>query len=110
MRDDMKHGDIAAQLLAWYDVHARVLPWRISPSDRARGITPDPYRVWMSEIMLQQTTVAAVKSYFERFTTLWPTVIDLANAEDETVMGEWAGLGYLRPGAQSVEVCPRDPG
>lgn len=106
MRDGMKHGDIAAQLLDWYDVHARVLPWRISPADRVLGVIPDPYRVWMSEIMLQQTTVAAVKSYFERFTTLWPTVIDLANAEDEAVMGEWAGLGYYAR-ARNLLKCAR---
>ncbi len=62
----------ADDLLAWYDRHARVLPWRVSPADRRAGEVPDPYRVWLSEIMLQQTTVAAVKAYFERFTALWP--------------------------------------
>lgn len=104
----MKHGDLAHSLLAWYDENARDLPWRISPSDRAAGINPDPYRIWLSEIMLQQTTVAAVKSYFERFTYLWPTVQDLAAAPDEQVMGEWAGLGYyararnLLKGARAV--------
>ncbi len=68
MRDEAKAED----LLEWYDRHARVMPWRVSPADRLAGVTPDPYRVWMSEIMLQQTTVAAVKEYFERFTALWP--------------------------------------
>ena len=67
---------------------------------------PDPYRVWLSEIMLQQTTVAAVKSYFERFTTLWPTVTDLAAAEDAVVMGEWAGLGYYAR-ARNLLKCAR---
>ncbi len=56
-----------ADLLSWYDRHARRLPWRVSPEDRAAGVLPDPYRVWLSEIMLQQTTVAAVKSYYEAF-------------------------------------------
>ncbi len=79
----------AETLLAWYDVHARVLPWRYRP-----GESPDPYRVWLSEIMLQQTTVAAVKSYFQRFTSLWPTVAHLAAAPIDDVMKEWAGLGY----------------
>jgi A/G-specific adenine glycosylase len=79
-------NDIAAPLLAWYDVHRRTLPWR---SD-----TPDPYAVWLSEIMLQQTTVAAVLSYYQRFLARWPTVEDLASAEDGEVMREWAGLGY----------------
>ena len=79
----------ARTLLAWYDRHARVLPWRYRP-----GESPDPYRVWLSEIMLQQTTVAAVRAYFLRFTELWPAVGDLAAAPIEDVMREWAGLGY----------------
>jgi len=95
-----------ASLLSWYDQHARVMPWRVSPQDRAAGVMPDPYRVWMSEIMLQQTTVAAVKSYFERFTALWPTVGDLAAARDEQVMGEWAGLGYYAR-ARNLLKCAR---
>ncbi|MBU2866611.1 A/G-specific adenine glycosylase [Pacificibacter marinus] len=104
----MKHGELAQSLLAWYDENARDLPWRVSPSKRAAGINPDPYRIWLSEIMLQQTTVAAVKAYFERFTHLWPTVQDLAAAPDDQVMGEWAGLGYyararnLLKGARAV--------
>jgi len=80
---------ISSKLLAWYDVHARALPWRYRPGERA-----DPYRVWLSEVMLQQTTVAAVKGFFERFTALWPTVFDLAAAPLDDVMREWAGLGY----------------
>ncbi|MEQ9674379.1 MAG: A/G-specific adenine glycosylase, partial [Roseovarius indicus] len=89
----MRDGQVQ-DILDWYDRHARDLPWRVGPSARAAGVRPDPYRVWLSEVMLQQTTVAAVKAYFERFTTLWPTVTDLARAEDGMVMGEWAGLGY----------------
>jgi len=84
----------AAAVLAWYDRHARDLPWRVSPVDRARGVRPDPYRVWLSEVMLQQTTVAAVKNYFLRFTGLWPTVFELAAAPLDSVLKEWAGLGY----------------
>ena len=67
---------------------------------------PDPYRVWLSEVMLQQTTVAAVKAYFDRFTTLWPTVTDLAAAPDAQVMGEWAGLGYYAR-ARNLLKCAR---
>jgi A/G-specific adenine glycosylase len=86
--------DIAAALLAWYDRHARRLPWRVSPAERAAGVTPDPYRVWLSEVMLQQTTVAAVGPYFENFVSKWPSVGDLAAATDDDVMRAWAGLGY----------------
>jgi A/G-specific adenine glycosylase len=86
--------DIAAAVLAWYDRHARRLPWRVGPAERAAGERPDPYRVWLSEVMLQQTTVAAAKPYFEKFLSQWPTVNDLATAEDDDVMRAWAGLGY----------------
>lgn len=99
------HAD-AEDLLGWYDTHARSLPWRVGPVARAAGLRPDPYRVWLSEVMLQQTTVAAVRSYFERFTTLWPTVADLAGAPDAEVMGEWAGLGYYAR-ARNLLKCAR---
>ncbi|MDN3644949.1 A/G-specific adenine glycosylase [Pontixanthobacter aestiaquae] len=81
---------ISARLLEWYDVHARTLPWRAPPGESS----PDPYRVWLSEVMLQQTTVAAVKPYFAKFTERWPTVDDLAAAPEQDVMVAWAGLGY----------------
>ena len=97
---------LSRNLLAWYDTHARVMPWRVSPGDRAVGVRPDPYRVWLSEVMLQQTTVAAVKDYFHRFTARWPTVGDLAAAEDAAVMGEWAGLGYYAR-ARNLLKCAR---
>ena len=97
---------LARDLLDWYDRHARVMPWRVGPSDRRRGLRPDPYRVWLSEVMLQQTTVAAVRDYFHRFTTRWPTVEDLAAAEDGAVMGEWAGLGYYAR-ARNLLKCAR---
>jgi len=82
------------------------MPWRISPAERARGVHPDPYRVWLSEVMLQQTTVAAVRDYFHRFTARWPTVQHLAAAEDGDVMGEWAGLGYYAR-ARNLLKCAR---
>ena len=90
----MRDAELSEALLRWYDRHARAIPWRISPQDRALGVLPDPYRIWLSEVMLQQTTVAAVKDYFHRFTARWPTVTALAAARDEDVMAEWAGLGY----------------
>ena len=94
MRDTLKTDALPQVLLDWYDIHARAMPWRVAPQDRKSGALPDPYRVWMSEIMLQQTTVATVRDYFQRFVARWPTVRDLAAAQDADVMGEWAGLGY----------------
>jgi A/G-specific adenine glycosylase len=94
----------AAALLAWYDRHARKLPWRVSPQDRARGIVPDPYRVWLSEVMLQQTGVTTVKPYFEDFLARWPTVQALADAPREEVLKAWAGLGYYAR-ARNLKAC-----
>jgi A/G-specific adenine glycosylase len=94
------------QLLHWYDAQARVMPWRVGPEDRRLGVSPDPYHVWLSEVMLQQTTVAAVRDYFRRFVARWPTVADLAGAEDAVVMGEWAGLGYYAR-ARNLLACAR---
>ena len=82
------------------------MPWRVGPAARAAGARPDPYGVWLSEVMLQQTTVAAVRAYWERFTARWPTVRDLAAAEDGEVMGEWAGLGYYAR-ARNLLACAR---
>lgn len=93
---------VAAKLLDWYDANARRLPWRALPGDPA----PDPYRVWLSEVMLQQTTVAAVGPYFAKFTALWPTVTDVAAAEDADVMAAWAGLGYYAR-ARNLLACAR---
>ncbi|GGL54329.1 A/G-specific adenine glycosylase [Wenxinia marina] len=93
-------------LLAWYDRHARALPWRVPPDARQSGVAPDPYRVWLSEVMLQQTTVAAVRDYFRRFTERWPTVEALAAADDADVMAEWAGLGYYAR-ARNLLKCAR---
>ncbi|NKB44191.1 MAG: A/G-specific adenine glycosylase [Alphaproteobacteria bacterium] len=91
----------AKDLLAWYDRHRRRLPWRALP-----GQTPDPYAVWLSEIMLQQTTVTAVKPYFERFLSRWPTVEALAAAELDDVLTEWAGLGYYAR-ARNLHACAK---
>lgn len=94
------------RLLRWYDGNARVMPWRVGPQERALGQWPDAYHVWLSEVMLQQTTVAAVRAYFRRFVSRWPTVGDLAAAEDAAVMGEWAGLGYYAR-ARNLLACAR---
>ncbi|SNS83154.1 A/G-specific adenine glycosylase [Sphingopyxis indica] len=100
---DAACGDFAGRLLDWYDRSARALPWRVPPGS---GRVPDPYRVWMAEVMLQQTTVAAVAGYYERFTARWPTVADLAAADDADVMAAWAGLGYYAR-ARNLLACAR---
>ncbi|MBX7493556.1 A/G-specific adenine glycosylase [Qipengyuania sp. 1NDW9] len=92
---------VSDKLLDWYDAHARDLPWRARPGEPA----PDPYRVWLSEVMLQQTTVAAVKPYFEAFTSRWPTVEALAAAPEEDVMAAWAGLGYYSRACNLVKAA-----
>jgi A/G-specific adenine glycosylase len=89
-------------ILAHYDANARVLPWRSPPG----APPPDPYRVWLSEVMLQQTTVAAVIPYFDAFTRRWPDVRALAAAGDEEVMTAWAGLGYYAR-ARNMLACAR---
>src|SRR5579862_3284063 len=94
------------ELLAWYDAHARDLPWRVRPAERARGRRADPYRVWLSEIMLQQTTVPHATPYFLAFTRRWPTVSALAAADDGEVMAAWAGLGYYAR-ARNLIACAR---
>jgi A/G-specific adenine glycosylase len=85
---------VSDAILKWYDVNARILPWRIAPYDRACGVMPNPYHVWVSEMMLQQTTVATVINYYNKFITKWPSVYDLAQASQDEIMTEWAGLGY----------------
>jgi A/G-specific adenine glycosylase len=95
---------MADRLLAWYDAHHRDLPWRVAPAALARGVRPDPYHVWLSEIMLQQTTVEAVKPYFRKFVEKWPGVADLAAAQSEDVMRAWAGLGYYSR-ARNLKKC-----
>ncbi|QTN19104.1 A/G-specific adenine glycosylase [Brevundimonas sp. AJA228-03] len=96
-------AELRAALLDWYDSHARSLPWRAPPGSAERT---DPYRVWLSEVMLQQTTVPHATPYFERFTARWPTVNDLAAAEDGELMAAWAGLGYYAR-ARNLLACAR---
>ena len=91
----------ATPLLAWYDRHRRSLPWRAPP-----GVTPDPYRVWLSEIMLQQTTVKAVAPYYVRFLDRWPSVDALARSPLDAVLKAWAGLGYYAR-ARNLHACAR---
>src|SRR5512142_1444343 len=90
-----------AALLAWYDHHRRDLPWRSAPGRR-----PDPYRVWLSEIMLQQTTVATVGPYFDRFVARWPDIRTLAAASLDEVLHLWQGLGYYAR-ARNLHACGR---
>src|SRR6188508_2508338 len=90
-----------ADLLRWYDRHRRVLPWRAR-----KGEISDPYRVWLSEIMLQQTTVKAVAPYYERFLARWPTARHLAAAKLNDVLKLWAGLGYYAR-ARNLYACAR---
>ncbi|HVI99099.1 MAG TPA: A/G-specific adenine glycosylase [Sphingomonas sp.] len=97
-----KRSSIADKLLAWYDVNARALPWRAPPGTPA----PDPYRVWLSEIMLQQTTVATVRPKFEAFTARWPDFASFAAADEAEVMAAWAGLGYYAR-ARNLIACAR---
>jgi A/G-specific adenine glycosylase len=94
----------AEKLLAWYDRHHRVLPWRVSPVAARAGKRADPYHVWLSEVMLQQTTVQAVKPYFAKFLERWPSVSDLAAAPTDDVMAAWAGLGYYAR-ARNLKKC-----
>jgi A/G-specific adenine glycosylase len=93
--------DASEALLCWYAVDKRRLPWRAEG-----GARPDPYRVWLSEVMLQQTSVTAVKPYFAAFTTRWPNVEALAAADDGEVMAAWAGLGYYAR-ARNLLACAR---
>ena len=93
--------DTVAALLHWYDRERRDLPWRARAGRRA-----DPYAVWLSEIMLQQTTVAAVIPFYERFLARWPTVETLAAAKLDDVLAAWAGLGYYSR-ARNLHECAR---
>jgi A/G-specific adenine glycosylase len=94
---------LRADLLSWYDAHARALPWRAPPGSGRRS---DPYAVWLSEVMLQQTTVPHATPYFLKFRDRWPTVSDLAAAEDGDLMAAWAGLGYYAR-ARNLLKCAR---
>jgi A/G-specific adenine glycosylase len=102
----MAKSSLRARLLDWYDANARILPWRVSPAARRLGEHADPYRVWLSEVMLQQTTVPHATAYFLKFLNRWPNVEALAAAPDEAVMGAWAGLGYYAR-ARNLLACAR---
>lgn len=91
-------------ILNWYDKHHRILPWRTTPSDRSQGKRADPYHVWLSEIMLQQTTVEAVKSYFSKFIQLWPDIHAMSRANEDDILRAWAGLGYYTR-ARNLKKC-----
>lgn len=93
--------DFQKNLLAWYDAGDRDIPWRVKG-----GHAPDPYKIWLSEIMCQQTTVAAVKPYYARFLELWPDVHVLARAKPEAIMKAWAGLGYYAR-ARNLHACAK---
>ncbi len=94
-------GEFAQSLLGWYDANRRNLPWRAAP-----GVAADPYVVWLSEIMLQQTTVGAAIPYYEAFVSRWPTVFQLAAASSQSVLAAWAGLGYYSR-ARNLHACAR---
>ncbi|MGB7286798.1 MAG: A/G-specific adenine glycosylase [Salaquimonas sp.] len=99
-----KSPNIAVDLLDWYDRHARVLPWRVPPKQSKDGLRPDPYHIWLSEVMLQQTQVATVRDYYLKFLRYWPSIEDLAKAEPDDVMKAWAGLGYYSR-ARNLKKC-----
>ncbi|WP_156850485.1 A/G-specific adenine glycosylase [Bartonella refiksaydamii] len=98
--------EVSSRLLFWYDQNHRHLPWRITPEKQAQGTRSDPYRIWLSEIMLQQTTVEAVKPYFQKFLKLWPDLFSLAKASQDDIMKAWAGLGYYSR-ARNLRNCAK---
>jgi len=100
--DHSAEPPLGQSLLDWWDLERRDLPWRAAPGRRA-----DPYAVWLSEIMLQQTTVATVKGHYTKFLARWPTVEDLAGAPLEDVLAQWAGLGYYAR-ARNLHACAID--
>ena len=104
MKKQTQIRQMQEKLLTHYDKEGRSLPWRIRPEDRAAGQVPDPYAVWLSEIMLQQTTVPHATPYWEKFLAEFPTVIDLANADRDRVLTMWAGLGYYAR-ARNLHKC-----
>lgn len=103
-RGEKNLAAIAPALIAWYEAHARDLPWRVGPKARGKGARPDPYAVWLSEIMLQQTTVATVAPRYAEFLKLWPSVANMAAAPLDDILGQWAGLGYYAR-ARNLHKC-----
>ena len=98
MSDYIEMVLISKTLLRWYVKNGRILPWRLSPKDSESGQTPDPYKVWVSEIMLQQTTVKTVIPYFQKFIEKWGCIDKLSHASESEVLAFWAGLGYYARG------------
>ncbi len=96
--------NMRAAILHWYDDQGRTLPWRVRPEDLARGVVPDPYAVWLSEVMSQQTTLEHATPYWKKFLRAFPAVSDLANADREHVLSMWAGLGYYAR-ARNLHKC-----
>ncbi|AGF74257.1 A/G-specific adenine glycosylase [Bartonella australis AUST/NH1] len=96
--------EISSLLLAWYDQNHRNLPWRVAPKKQTENTRPDPYQVWLSEVMLQQTTVETVKPYFKKFLKLWPDLFSLSQASQDDIMKAWAGLGYYSR-ARNLKNC-----
>lgn len=104
MKSSQDISHMRSALLNWYDQEGRALPWRIRPEDRRAGAKPEPYAVWLSEIMCQQTTTRAVIPYWEKFLALWPRIEDLARVPREDVLTAWAGLGYYAR-ARNLHKC-----
>ena len=94
--DKVNHSKLSIFLLKWYDQEARKLPWRIPPELTKKGIKNDPYKIWISEIMLQQTGVKTVQTYYTNFINKWPKIQNLNDADENDVLREWSGLGYYR--------------
>ena len=103
-RGAQKAASVGPALLRWYDRNARDLPWRVGPAARKAGARPDPYHVWLSEIMLQQTTVATVAPRYAAFLERWPSVEAMAAAPLDDILGQWAGLGYYAR-ARNLHKC-----
>ena len=99
-------ADPARALLDWYDIHGRDLPWRVKQKPGRKQAVADPYRVWLSEIMLQQTAVATAIPYYRKFLGRWPTLDGLAAAALDDVLAAWAGLGYYAR-ARNLHACAR---
>ena len=106
MKKQLEITKMRQRLLNWYDQEGRELPWRARPQARAAGQIADPYAVWLSEIMLQQTTVPHAAPYWQKFLEAFPNVTDLANAERDTVLAMWAGLGYYAR-ARNLHKCAK---
>tara|TARA_A100001234_G_scaffold221159_1_gene236095 strand:- start:1183 stop:2268 length:1086 start_codon:yes stop_codon:yes gene_type:complete len=102
----VNHSKLSNSLLKWYDREARKLPWRIPPELTKKGIKNDPYKIWISEIMLQQTGVKTVQTYYTNFVNKWPKIQNLNEAEENDVLREWSGLGYYRR-ALNLKKCAK---